>query len=197
MCGLGVAAQPKDKNYYKKGTSVTPQFDLGGQRTGLNFGKRKTAIKDLPPPLPQEVGDYHNIGAKMPPMRVVTEKGVVVATDESVKNDANLFVMMFNPTCEHCEEMAVALGQNIALFKASQIVLMAAPTMGPYLEFFANNTKHKNYPALKVGLDSAKFIDRTFNYIMLPQINIYDKERKLIKTFSGLETIDSLKPYIQ
>ncbi len=190
-------AQQKDNHTYKNTTTVTPSFDLGGNKTGLSFGKRKKAIPEPPAPLPQEVGDYHNIGSKMPALRVVTEKGKIVATADSVKNEANLFVMMFNPTCEHCEEMTVALEQNIALFKASQIVLIAAPMMGPYLEYFANTTKYTNYPALKVGLDSAKFIDRTFNYVTLPQINIYDKDRKLIKTFSGLETIDSLKPYIQ
>jgi hypothetical protein len=141
--------------------------------------------------------DYHKIGSPMPPMRVVDTNGRAVATNASVQNGANLFVMMFNPTCEHCEEMTVSLEKGIGLFKQSNIVLMAAATMGPYLPYFNNTTHYMEFTSLKVGLDSDKFIDKTFNYEMLPQINIYDKERKLIKSFSGLETIDSLKPYIQ
>jgi thioredoxin-related protein len=120
-----------------------------------------------------------------------------VITDARVKNDANLFVMMFNPTCEHCEDMTRALETNIGLFKNSKILLMAGPVMLPYLEYFDKTTHYTQFPSIMVGVDSAKFIDRTFNYEMLPQINIYDKDRKLIRTFSGIETIDSLKPYIQ
>lgn len=140
--------------------------------------------------------DYRVLGAPLPPVRLITAKGEVI-TNETIKNDANLFVMMFNPTCEHCEDMTRALEQNIGLFKQSNIVLLAAPGMGPYLEYFDKNTKYSQYPALKVGVDSAAFIEKTFNYEPLPQINVYDKDRKLIKWFSGISSIDKLQPYIQ
>ena len=132
----------------------------------------------------------------MPPLRVVYPKKAVY-TGESLKNDANLFVMMFNPTCEHCEDMALDLEKNIGLFRKSNIVLMAAPGMGPYLEFFENGTKIRNYPKILMGLDSADFITRTFTYEMLPQINVYSPERKLLRIFTGITSADSLKPYIQ
>ncbi len=193
---FGVQAQQKDKQYYKQSTTVSPSFNLGSQRTDLNFGKRKKAIPEPLPPLPQTVADFHNLGSPMPRIRLVAAKGVIF-TDSMLKNDANIFVMMFHPTCEHCEDMTRVLEANIALFKSSHIVLMAAPMMGPYMDFFEKNTRHAQYPKLMVGLDSAGFVDRTFNYVALPQINIYDKERKLIKTFSGLGAIDSLRPYIQ
>lgn len=140
--------------------------------------------------------DYHAIGAPMPPMRVVTADNEVITAD-SLANDANLFVMMFNPTCEHCEDMTRDLEKHIGLFRKSHIVLMAAPMMGPYLEYFDKTTNYTQFPSLKVGLDSAKFIEHTFNYETLPQINVYDKDRRLIKWFSAINTIDSLRPYIQ
>ena len=140
--------------------------------------------------------DYRQIGSPMPPLRVVTGEKAVL-TNETLKNDANLFVMMFNPTCEHCEDMTRALEQHIALFKQSKIVLMAAPMMMPYLEYFDKTTHYTQFPSINVGIDSSGFIDHTFNYQLLPQINIYDKDRKLIKWFSGQNTIDSLRPYIQ
>lgn len=190
-------AQKKDPNYYKRKTSVQPRFDLGGQRSGIAIGKSKKAIPEPLPPAPQTVGDFHKVGSRLPDIRLVDAKGKVVATHESIRNDANLFVMMFNPTCEHCEDMTRSIEENITLFQRSNIVLMAAAGMGPYLEYFDKNTNYTKYPKLQVGVDSAKFIDRTFNYETLPQINIYDKDRILIKSFSGLEKIDSLKPYIQ
>jgi hypothetical protein len=140
--------------------------------------------------------DYHAVGSPFPPFRVVSKDGKEY-TGQSLNSNANLFVMMFNPTCEHCEDMTADIEKNITMFKQSNIVLVAAPMMGPYLDGFINGLKTKQYPQLKIGLDSASFIDKTFNYITLPQINVYSADRKLIKSFSGITTIDSLKPYIQ
>ena len=199
LSSLTAWTQKKEDNQYKKQTTVSPtRIDLfgSGQGVTLDIGKDKKQIAPLPPPaLPVSI-DYHNVGAPMPPIRIVTSAGEVY-TEDKLSNGANLFVMLFNPTCEHCEDMTAALEKNIRLFKQSNIVLMAAPTMLPYLAGFENGLRTKDYPLLKIGLDSARFIDRTFNYENLPQINIYGADRKLIKTFSGIETIDSLKAYIQ
>jgi len=140
--------------------------------------------------------DYKQLGTPLPKMRVVTIDRRNI-TAETVKNDANLFVMMFNPTCGHCEEMTMAMEQNIKLFKKSNIVLVASANMYENLEFFRKNVKASEFPAIKVGIDSAQFIDKSFNYNGLPQVNIYDHDRKLIKTFSGITTIDSLKQFIE
>jgi hypothetical protein len=140
--------------------------------------------------------DYTKEGAPMPAVRIVTGDGHII-TEKDLRNDANLFVMLFNPTCEHCEDMTRALETSIGLFRESKIVLMSAPGMMPYLEYFDKNTNYTQFPSLITGVDSGGFIKRTFTYQMLPQINIYDKDRMLIRTFTGLTTVDSLKPYIQ
>lgn len=140
--------------------------------------------------------DYKLLGAPMPPMKVVYPKKEIYTAD-SFQNKANLFVMLYNPTCEHCESMARDMTKHIDLFKTSQIVMMAAPMMVPYLEYFENTTKVQNFPQIKYGVDSSDFINKTFTYVGLPQINIYNADRKLIKTFSGIDNIDSLKPFIQ
>lgn len=140
--------------------------------------------------------NFKIMGAPLPPIRVVYPQKVEY-TNESLKNDANLIVMLFNPTCEHCEDMTIALEQNAKLFQKSNILLIAAEGMGPYLEFFENGTRVKNYPHIKYGLDSSNIINRIFNYEMLPQVNVYNAQHRLIKTFNGITEIDSLKPYIQ
>jgi len=147
---------------------------------------------------PQEAPkiDYKLMGAPLPEMRVVYPKKSTY-TGANFQNKANLFVMLFNPTCEHCEAMARDMAKHIELFKKSQIILMAAPMMVPYLEYFENTTKVQNFPKIKYGVDSAEFINKTFTYEGLPQVNIYNADRKLIKTYTGLENIDSLKAYIQ
>lgn len=140
--------------------------------------------------------NFKEMGAPMPNLRVVYPNKVEY-TSADLKNDANLIMMLFNPTCEHCEDMTFAIEKNIDLFKNSHVLLIAAPTMGPYLEYFENGTRVKNFPKIKYGLDSSDIINRLFTFEMLPQVNVYNADRKLIKTFTGITEIDSLKPYIQ
>jgi thiol-disulfide isomerase/thioredoxin len=162
-----------------------------------------------------EAIDYKQPGAPMPALRVVmpdsstpaaekknkrkgTATGLKAITSRDLNNGANLLVMMFNPTCGHCEEQTRLLTDHIFLFKNSRLVLLAGPMMLPYLEHFNQNTQVSGFPeTILMGVDSAGFIDRTFLYETLPQINIYDHDRKLIKSFTGVTPIDTLKQYIE
>lgn len=140
--------------------------------------------------------DYKEIGAPMPPLRMFTREGTYLTNDD-LKNDANLILMLFNPTCAHCEDQTVIFRKNLELFRKSNIVLMAASGMGPYLGYFTKGTKIDSIMKFQVGIDSSGYIDRAFNYKSLPQINVYDKERKLIKTFNSTVPIDSLRSFIE
>ena len=166
---------------------------------------------------PAEI-DYKEMGAPMPRLKVklykdtakknnVTESAEpmrkkrkadekIYLTNEDVDNDGNLFVMMFNPTCSHCEDMAALLRNNISLFKKTQIVLQANPGMAQYIPDFVNRQHLNDYPTFHIGSDSADFINKIYLFQMLPQINIYDHDRKLIKTYNGEVPVDSLKKYI-
>jgi len=120
-----------------------------------------------------------------------------ILTNKDLDNGADLFVMMFNPTCSHCQDETRILEKNSALFKRSKIILLANPNMVPYMSDFIKYTDIDQYPFMYMGIDSASFISKVFLYQALPQINIYDENRKLIKTFTGEVAIDSLSKYIQ
>lgn len=150
----------------------------------------------LVPPGPEMMG-YKEIGAPLPDFIVHTLDDKII-TNRDVRYNANLFVMIFNPTCSHCEAMTDLLEKNIALFNKTKVLMVATAPMQPYLKDFEDRHHTDQYPTLMVSLDSSKIIDRIFLYKMLPQINIYDGDRKLIKSFaSGDLPIDSLKQYIQ
>jgi len=158
------------------------------------------------------VVNYKAPGAPMPHIRLVAPHpaeassgkkqdkagGSRIVTDKELDNNANLLVMMFNPTCGHCEEQTELFTKSVFLFKKSRLVLMAGPMMLPYLEQFNSDHHISSYPATMVmGVDSSGFIEKTFLYETLPQINIYDHGRKLVRSFTGLVAMDSLKAYIE
>ena len=73
---------------------------------------------------------------------------------------------------------------------------MAGPAMRSYMPSFYQASGVGKHPEIVVGLDSAGAVDRLYEYRMLPQINIYDKNRRLVKTFYGDVPLDSLKKYV-
>ena len=166
--------------------------------------------------------DYMQPGAPMPPLLLVSyydtgnfqkkkpsrrrkadatdetpQMAVRYMTNKDLDNGANLFVMLFNPTCSHCEDATALMEKNIALFKKTKIVLMATNIMKPYLPDFIRSLHTADYPQIYVGTDSLNFISKVFLYSALPQINVYGKERKLLKIFTGEVELDSLKRYIE
>jgi len=140
---------------------------------------------------------YKEVGDAMPPIAIYTSRGEKI-TNETVKNKANLLVMIFNPQCSHCEDMTALLEKNIGMFNKSKLLMVANSNQAPYIKNFEQSFHIDQYPTISLGLDSnLHYIDKTFRYNMLPQINIYNRKRKLIKVFTGDIVIDSLKPYIQ
>lgn len=142
--------------------------------------------------------DYKQLDAPLPKFSVINHENKNI-TDDLSQSGGNLILMMFNPTCEHCEEETRAFIENIFLFKKSRILLVAASVQTPNLSYFESNLKCSQYPStITVAIDSAQLIDKIFTYKTLPQINIYEaKSMRLLKTFEGFTPIDSLKKYIQ
>jgi len=179
------------------------------------FGQKK----ETTPPAPQI--DYKQIGAPMPAIELTSidtlKREITVRrkflrkkavdtitvrrhshlTEKDIKCEGNLLVMMFNPTCGHCEDQTERMTRNISLFNKSKMVLMAKENMSEYLPNFVKNHHIGNYFPIYLGVDKGGFMDKTFLYSALPQINIYSPDHKLIRSFAGEVPIDTLKQYIQ
>ncbi len=120
-----------------------------------------------------------------------------VITDQDLDNGANLIVMMFNPTCSHCEEQTLTFIKNSQLFKRTKLVLLANKVNSPYIPDFVRDYKTYEHPFIYVGIDSSRFNENAYMYKALPQINIYGRDRKLMKYYNGQIAIDSLAKYIE
>ncbi len=151
--------------------------------------------------------DYKQVGTPMPDLvfvpfydsasKVPKSQRKNVMTNKDFDNGANLIVMMFNPTCGHCQEQTLMMGRNDDWFKKTKVVLLATLIMKPYLQDFATFTEPSAHSYMYLGVDSTDFINNIFLYQQLPQINIYDRERKLLKTYTGNVPMDTLKQFIE
>ena len=139
---------------------------------------------------------YNEVGAPLPPINIWRMDGKFL-TNDSLANQASLIIMLFNPTCEHCEEMGKTFRKNITLFNKTNLVLVAPQGMSEYLDGFVKTIGSKNEEKIQIGIDSSGFVNQTFLYKSLPQINIYNKDRKLEKLFFGDVPIESLRKYIE
>ena len=139
-------------------------------------------------------GGYKDIGSGLPHIKAVDGK-LKTYTAADFSNQHNFFVVMFNPTCGHCIKMTKLIGANSAIFKNNHFLFLANSQMLPYFPEFQKETDIYKHPEMIVAVDSAYFIEKAYSYIVLPQINIYDANRKLIKTFTGETSLDSLRVY--
>lgn len=116
---------------------------------------------------------------------------------EALANNANLFVMIFSPECEHCNAVASMLENNATAFKQSKLLLLTSNMLSELIPDFAMRHQLNKYPNTYVGFDSSDFAKKIFLYQSLPQISIYNPQRTLIRHFTGEVTFDSLRQYIQ
>lgn len=164
--------------------------------TNAQQKKKKTGVQQESAPQQETVKlSYREIGSIMPPLRVV-DTGGNVYTEADFRNNNHFFMFLFNPTCGHCQQMAKLVNDHASLFQKNKVLFMAGPAVLDYMNSFYQVSSIGKHPEFKVGVDSAAAVDRLYNYQSLPQINIYDKHRRLVKIFYGDVPLDSLKQYI-
>ena len=121
-----------------------------------------------------------------------------VYTNNNLNDGKPLIVMIFNPTCGHCEDEIDHLEKNVARLGEARLVLVSNPLAKAYLPDFVKTHKINDfYPNILAGIDSSGFIDNVFQYTSLPQLTIYSRDRKLLKIYSGETLVDSLVQWIK
>jgi thioredoxin-related protein len=159
------------------------------QKTNVTKEIKSSNTNNIP------IVNYKEIGAPLPEFKVVRLDGTKIVNKDA-QYDGNLFIMFFNPTCGHCEEFTETLKKNIFLFKKTKVIMVAGSMMQPYLPDFIKKHELSKYPTLTMGVDSSEMINKMYLYQSLPQLNIYGKDRKLLKYYTGDIAIDSIRAYI-
>ena len=141
--------------------------------------------------------DYRKIGAPMPPF-VLQKTAGGTFTNTNLKPGKRTMLMIFSPQCEHCAYTIDSLKRNAAMFKNTQFVLVAEDRNKQYMKDFIRKADIGSHPLFKnTGTEKGNLIYYIYNYQVLPQVNFYNRNNKLEKSFTGTAPFDSLKMFIR
>lgn len=147
--------------------------------------------------LAQTTKDYKAPGAPIPPFKVIRTNGAAI-TNNALKKGIPVMLMIFSPECDHCGQVLDTLKTLAGNFKETQLVLVTEARNKGLLKDFIKKTALAQYPAFsKIGWDGGNLIYFIYTYQLLPQVNVYNAEHKLLRTFTGVFSMDSLRRYIR
>ncbi len=139
----------------------------------------------------------HNIGAAMPSF-LVDYNGTRMS-DKDFKEKENLVLFLINPTCGHCMEMGHRMDSLGRIWTNTAFLFVVAQDLKSYIPGYINGAALEKHSPDYVVADAANLIDTLFEYRKdgLPQINIYNRDRKLVKKFYSTTPVDSIIAYLK
>lgn len=140
--------------------------------------------------------NYRIVGAPLHPLKLIDRAGIEY-TELDISEDHPFILILFNPTCGHCVDVASMIMDHKEELEDCTIMMMAGPEMEPYLKDFVAESKWEDGSNRFLGVDGSGLTLETYNYNNVPQVNIYDSSKKCIKIFNGDISFDQLKAYIQ
>ncbi|HUZ59812.1 MAG TPA: hypothetical protein VMU83_13640 [Hanamia sp.] len=105
-------------------------------------------------------------------------------TNKDLHKKKPTLIMIFSPECGHCQHETTVLLQNIDHFKKAQILMT---TWLPYPEMikFYRDYKIADYPEITMAWDKKDFFLPYYRVQSYPDLVVYDKKGKFVKSFSG------------
>jgi thioredoxin-related protein len=127
----------------------------------------------------------------VPPLNLLKIDSVSVLNKSNLKKNTPVLIMLFNPTCDHCQHETEQIIKNIDAFKKVQIILATTAPFGLMKEFYANY-KLAKFKNISVGQDFQYTLPSFYMIHSLPYLAMYDKQGKLLTTFEGTMKIEDL-----
>lgn len=105
-------------------------------------------------------------------------------------------LVLFNPSCGHCAEVAQEIKAHINQFLDVQFVFITGLNLLGELKTFAESTGIHDQKNIIVSADNSDVTKEIFEYKGIPQIMVYNKDHFLQRTFYKEVDTDSLRFYL-
>jgi thiol-disulfide isomerase/thioredoxin len=124
-----------------------------------------------------------------PPVTLLLPDSVQHHIKDELPKKLPVMLMIFNPTCEHCQHETEEIIKHISQFKGKQIVMA---TMMPYDSMMAFRERYKlaQFNNIIVAQDPHFFLPPYYMINSLPFLAFYNKKKELISVFEGSMPIE-------
>lgn len=126
----------------------------------------------------------------IPTFTYKTIDGKVFTNTDLKKNIPTVF-LYFNSECEHCQNEAEQIRDNVEKFENVQLVFISFEEPKKILDF-ATKYKLLDYDKITFLCDSKVNFATTFDVNTLPAVVIYDKNKKLLEKIKGEVKIEKI-----
>lgn len=100
----------------------------------------------------------------------------------------SLLLIVFNPTCDHCQAEAKEITSNIEKLKDVTILMIASVQLKD-IHDFSIQYGMSELENVHFAYTSPLYGYQFFGGIQLPHLRLYDHELKMIKSFSGSTSV--------
>jgi thiol-disulfide isomerase/thioredoxin len=126
-----------------------------------------------------------------PPAKLLNIDSTTYFSKSDLPRKKPVMLMIFSPTCEHCQHETEEIIKNMDRFKNIHIVMA---THLPYDSMMAFRQRYglAQYKNITVVQDNKYFLPVFYMISNLPYMALYNKKGKLITTFEGSQKIETL-----
>jgi hypothetical protein len=124
-----------------------------------------------------------------PPVKLLLPDSTTYFTKDDLTKRSAVMLMIFNPTCEHCQHETEEIIKHMDEFKNFQIVMA---TMMPFDSMMSFRRKYKltQYDNIVLGQDTHFFLPSFYMISYMPFLAFYNKKKELISVFEGTMPIE-------
>ncbi|HRG23811.1 MAG TPA: redoxin domain-containing protein [Chitinophagaceae bacterium] len=126
-----------------------------------------------------------------PPISLLLPDGKSYFTKADLPKDKAVLLMLFNPSCSHCQEETKQITQHIDKFSNIHIV-MATPMPLDSMLAFREKYKLANFKNITITQDNKAMMPTYFMINNLPFLAFYNRKKELIGTHEGSMSIEKL-----
>lgn len=99
--------------------------------------------------------------------------------DTALPKNEPILLILFNPGCSHCMDMAKKVNDSIASFKNTTIIFLCGEEVYHLIPEFLEASELKNTDRVIYAMDNSMMTTQIFEFKGIPQIMMYNRKRRL------------------
>jgi thiol-disulfide isomerase/thioredoxin len=127
----------------------------------------------------------------VPPFKLLMLDSSSYFTKENLRKNHPVMIVIFNPTCEHCQHETESLINNIEKFKDIEIVMSTPEAFEKMKDFNTRYGLHR-FKNIIIGQDERFMLPSFYVIHNLPYLAFYDKKQQLISVHEGTMPVEEI-----